>query len=215
LEDYLDREPTELEKQWEEVSLLQADRLEKALRGELPVSEGTQKRYEEEKKSMQERLSRKLGSGWEESTAGIRAMNEFEQRWQTIMDAERRGEIAQGAPMLLSNLGYQYQTEVGRGYGQPMGIAQPSPGFARGISLLQGAGTYGYGQSMAGFEGMSQAYTRAYQPYQFYTGATMQAAMHNAQMAMREREGKGQLFGTIAGGLLGFGGSIISPIKIR
>jgi hypothetical protein len=96
MNEYMDREPSELELKLEDISLLQAERTEKALRGELPVSEGTQQRYEEEKGALREKLSRKLGSGWEESTPGIQAMGELEKRWGALMDAERRGEISQG-----------------------------------------------------------------------------------------------------------------------
>jgi len=202
MNEYLDREPTELEKRWEDISLLQAERQEKALRGELPVSEGTMQRYEEEKEALQERLSRKVGRDWEESTPGIQAMDEFESRWSALMDAERRAEIDRGSAMMLSTMGYTSEIAQQRGWVAPGTVANPASAFGRGMSLLESKSSYGYGASLSGLQGAGSSIAQAYQPYQFQRGMEFDAARFNAEMAQKQQAGMMQLVGTVAGGAM-------------
>jgi hypothetical protein len=198
MNEYIDREPTELELKLEDISLLQAERTEKALRGELPVSEGTQQRYEEEKGTLQERLSRKIGGGWEESTPGIQAMGEFEKRWGALMDAERRGEISQGSSLLLAQMGFSTDLARAQSWQQPGSVANPTSAFGRGIGLLEGSSSYGYGASLSGLRGMGSSISEAYQPYQFYAGLSHDANKFNAEMAQRASEAQMEFIGGLA-----------------
>jgi hypothetical protein len=210
MNEYMDREPSELELKLEDISLLQAERTEKALRGELPVSEGTQQRYEEEKGALREKLSRKLGSGWEESTPGIQAMGELEKRWGALMDAERRGEISQGTSLLLAQMGFSTDLARAQSWQQPGSVANPTSAFGRGIGLLEGSSSYGYGESLSGLRGMGSSISEAYQPYQFYAGLRQEANMFNAEMAQKTQAAQMEFIGglvqsgsSMAGGMMG------------
>jgi hypothetical protein len=214
MNEYIDREPTELEQKLENISLLQAERTEKALRGELPVSEGTQQRYEEEKGNLQERLSRKVGSGWEESTPGIQAMGEFEKRWGALMDAERRGEISQGSSLLLSQMGFSTDLARAQQWQQPGSVANPTSAFGRGIGLLEGSSSYGYGASLSGLRGMGSSISEAYQPYQFYAGLSHDANKFNAEMAQKASQAQMEFIGGLAGSAMEMAGGMMPKMPM-
>lgn len=206
LSDYLNQEPSAYQKRLEEVGLLQADRIEKALKGELPVSSATTQAYQEDKKQMAESLSRRLGSGWETSTPGIQSMNDLEQKWEVIKDQERRGEIASGMGSLYQGIGLS-SALGGQNYNQLMGLSSYSPtGLLSSNYNTQGlyANPYtGMSGISGGYSGLAGQYSSALQPYQYYSGLMNQANIVNAQSSAQAQSGLfgglGSMFGTIGG----------------
>lgn len=85
---------------------LMLERQARALKGELPVSPALEKDIEEQRKKLEEELSRTLGPDWRSSTPGIQAMNEFEKRAELLREEARRGELQAGTGLLLSRGGY-------------------------------------------------------------------------------------------------------------
>lgn len=88
-----------------ELQTLSADRYERALRGELPVSEGTLARKEQDFKLLREAAARKgvtiAGNSLEEaalspqdSTAGNELVQRLNRTYRIAEDSERRGELA-------------------------------------------------------------------------------------------------------------------------
>lgn len=173
-----------------EIGLLQADRLEKALKGELPVSEATLTRKNEEFRLLKESAARQgidiVGDTVDEafstpqnSTAAGEAVNRFKRTYGLLEDAERRGEIANvsgvnlGVPTLsLASTATNY------------GAGSTAPGYAQGAGLL--------GQ--------------AQQPFQFNRQLQYNTDMTNAQLRSQERAG---VYG-LGAGLLGLGGGYLA-----
>jgi len=168
------------------IAELQADRLERALKGELPVSEASQIAREKSEAQMLEGLSRRgVGPG---ETPYIQSMGEHERTWEALYDAERRGEIAQGSGL----------------FAQAVGLASPT-GMTQGVGT-QGVLGQGYGllPTLSSSMGVTQqGLASAMQPYQYYSGLQNQANMYNAQIA-NQPSGFGQVLGMAGGAALGF-----------
>lgn len=198
--DYLNKGPTELEQELSEIGLLQADRLKSALMGELPVAEATTQAYEKDKERLAENLARKLGPDWETSTPGIQAQNELEQRWQVIMDAEKRGEINQGAGLFQSGVGLAgnlnnntFQQRLSTSGYNTSGLTNMSSPYNPGA----------LGNISAGYQGVLGGYSQSYQPYQYYSGLGLEADMFNAEQKNQATAGLWGGLGNIAGMALG------------
>jgi len=131
------------------------DRQQLALEGKLPVSPGMESNLAEQQKILQEGLSRKGGSGYNLSTAGIQSLGLFNRNAEMMREEARRGQISSGQGLISSGLS-NIMGQQGQQYsqGQNMGL----PGF----SALQGA----YGQ--------------AYQPFQFNRNMEFQANQQTA-----------------------------------
>ncbi|OGW44447.1 MAG: hypothetical protein A2Y66_01770 [Nitrospirae bacterium RBG_13_41_22] len=200
---YLNKDPTELEKKLGDIQMLQANRLESALKGELPVSEATTQTYDKQKKEMQDAMSQKLGSGWEETTPGIQAMNEFEKNWNVVKDQERRGEISSGTGALYSGIGLTEGVE-NQNFNRLLTTANYNPtgllnyGSPYGSVANAGANIMsGYGGIMAGASNLQNYYT---------SGRYNEAALKAGQSAgtssgiMGGIMGGGQMGGQFSGG---------------
>jgi hypothetical protein len=87
------------------IALLQAERLEKALKGELPVSPGLERSLEEQEQQLKEELSAQLGPNFAETTAGIQRLEEFRARSEAIREQVRTGEITSGAAINFQQQG--------------------------------------------------------------------------------------------------------------
>ena len=173
-----------------EVTMLQATRQKKALAGELPISLATQQAEGDARARMEEGLSRQMGSGYETTTPGIQSLGEFTQRWETIKDQERRGEIATGASNLYGGLNVGNQLDSTR--------------FGQNLAASQSPFNNAYANVPMGYQGLMGGYASAMQPYQFYSNLGQQAGMFNQQMSAQEDTalwgGIGALVGTIFGG---------------
>jgi hypothetical protein len=188
-----------------EVTRLQLDRVQKALRGELPVSEATTQQKARDFQLFKEAQAR-AGNPIEgdspetasaSSTPGIQALENFKKTYALREDEEKRGIINQGVGGVYGLPGSTPNT-LAPGYG---GSSQ-SPIFGLTGSA---ATTFGPGSSTSGYGGISQLSGQALQPYQF--NRQLQSSI-DAQNAANQAQSRSDLFGLIgtvagtAGGLL-------------
>lgn len=171
---------------------LEADRQEKALRGELPVSEGTTQRKAQEFAALKEQLTRSGNpvtgdtpeTAYSPTTAGTQSLKSFAERYKLVEDAERQGQISQGSADLYNSLGLTSNISGNRA------IALQSTG----------AGGAPYNTLVGGPISLVQPNLQALQPYQFQRSMQYQGNMQNAANAAAERAGYLQLAGTVLGG---------------
>jgi len=76
-----------------EIEGMQLDRSLKALKGELPVTETLAKELQLGERTLDERLSKQLGSGWETTTAGIQAKAEYQRMSTSLKEAEQKDQL--------------------------------------------------------------------------------------------------------------------------
>lgn len=133
----------ESERLAEENKLLQQERLGKALRGELDVSEGTAQLRESEWEQLQEQLDRRGSTG----TVRIQAEDQFNRRWDARVDAERRGEITTGTQLSLSRLGLEEGITSGT-----FGRVGTAPQFGLPVASALQAGGAPTGFQQMGFQ---------------------------------------------------------------
>ena len=166
---------------------LQADRQEKALKGELPISEGTLQRKQEEFAALKERLTRAgnpvLGdtpeTAYSPTTAGTQTLESFKRSYKLIEDSERQGELNQGSSALLGTLGLTSNIGNTR-------LAQ---------SYETGAAGVPYQNLVGGPIGLINPSLQAQQPYQFNRDMQFQTGMQSAANAAAEKAGYLQLAG--------------------
>lgn len=104
---------TDLEKKVYDTTKLMLERQQKALRGELPVSESLKQTKEREWKLFKEAMARAgnpiYGDTPEEATspttAGMQGIRQFQERFGMLEEAERRGELSAGTSAALQMLG--------------------------------------------------------------------------------------------------------------
>lgn len=166
------------------IGLLQADRMEKALKGELPVSEGLLQKRDSDFKLLKESAARRginiVGNTIDEafstpqdSTAGNESVGNFKRTYGLLEDAERRGEISSG---------------MGVNLGLPT------------LSLASSSSAYGPGATAPGFGQGAGLLGQALQPYQFNRQLTSQSDLQNAVNRAQQRSDYAGLLGQ-AGGL--------------
>jgi len=159
-----------------------------ALKGELPVSPALEADIASQEKTLREGLSRSLGTGWETTTPGIQALSEFQKRSGLLREEARRGEIAGGTGLVLSQMGYRTAEEE-----------------------AQRAGYTGFGQRLFPTFG---AYGQAMQPYQYQRGMELQARIATAQAEAQEQAGLYGGLGSLTGMLgLGYLTKPAKPVK--
>lgn len=165
----------------DELAGLETARYERALRGDLPVSEGTQQRKAQEFNLLRENLARQgslIQGETPETAVGLSSaaaqnLGEFQRTYKLIEDAERHGELAAGG----------------------MG---PTPG-ALSLGYMTGAQNYSPASLIPGYGSLASAYGGAAQPYAAQRGLQYQSAYQNAAL---RNQGIGGL-----SSLLGYGGS--------
>lgn len=163
-----------------EIGLLQSDRLEKALKGELPISAGTMERKAKEFSLLKESAARRginiqgdsVDNATSDSTSGNEILGQFKRTYGLLEDAERRGEIANVSGVSLG--------------GQTLGIAS-------------GASAYGPMATGAGYGQASGLLGSAMQPFQFNRQLQYQADQQNAINRAQLRSDYAGLLGTAAG----------------
>ena len=148
LQQAIDREPTELEQKQEDIALLQAENVEKALKGELPISPQTLAAEKDEFKKLKEQLARAgidvqgdtLQEATSGSTAGIQALQSLKQRFDAIKFAEQQGAITQGQSLLLQGAGAIANIEqrrLGTAFGNTGALLPQQQQFGRKRPLQQ------------------------------------------------------------------------------
>lgn len=164
---------------------LQQERQTKALKGELPITEGTLQRKQEEFERFREAMARKgtpisgdtLENATGTSTSAIQALKAFKERWQLVESAERQGELTTGQSAILQSMGVA--SDIGQ----------------RRISNLA--------QFPQRQTGTFQAFSQALQPYQYQRGLVTQADIASARSSATETAGLYGAIGTGAGILAG------------
>ena len=100
---------TPLEKANYEIQKAYNDRTQKALAGNLPVSDATERALTTKKAELVSELEQKLGKDWATSTPGIQAMGEFESEAELVRDAERRGDLSMSEGLTANRAGISAQ----------------------------------------------------------------------------------------------------------
>lgn len=165
---------SELEKGQYELTMAQQERLQQALAGELPISPALEQDLAKQEAQMSEALAQRLGSGWEETTAGQQAMSTYQQRADLVREEARRGAIQGGSQAALASLGASYN-----------------------IDAMQAQGYSAYpGRTGGLFEG----YSAAMSPYQQQRQMELNASIYSQQTKAQSQAGLwggiGQLLGT-------------------
>jgi hypothetical protein len=165
------------QKQADEISSLQSDRYLKALKGELPVSEGTLQRKAKDFQLLKESAARKgnviQGNNPEGayglSSAAAANLGEFNRTYGLLQDAERRGEIASGG--------------MGAAPGTiPLGYTSTSNAYSP-ASLIPGYST------------LSSGYAAAAEPY-----ANQRLLGYQAQLQQAALDSQSNPLGSLIGG---------------
>lgn len=174
----LKKRMSEQQSKQDEISGLQTDRYLKALKGELPVSQGTLQRKEKEFNLLREAAARRgnviegdsAEGGFGLSSAAAQNLGEFNRTYKLIEDAERRGELAAGGP----------------------------GGGPAALGTLAGSFGYSPASLLPSYGGTAAGYGSAVQPFAQQRNLQYQGQLQNAALQM---QGQGAL-----AGLLGSGG---------
>jgi len=176
-DEYLDTLDPIMRKQYENLDLIQ-ERTNQALKGELPVSAALEQGISDQRQQMDENLSRRLGSNYALSSAGIKSSQEFDKSSEALREQARQGAINQYA-----NLGY--------GGTQLLGLTPQGQNS-------QAAGLSSYNSSLI------PSYSSALQPYQNQRNMQLNANMQNSQNSSNMMSGLFSGLGSLAG--MGLGG---------
>lgn len=183
-----DPEAEALKDRQQEIESLGLDRLEKALRGELPVDPAVSQQLEDAESQLMESIRRELGPGGEFSTPGSQRIREFEKSKAAILEGSRRGELSLAEGLTqgreLSRLRSQSNNMQGL-----FGINQGGLPFAQGFSSIN-----------AGYGSIGDVYSRQ-RDLNFQRGLTQ--AQLQAQNTGALFGGLGNIFGTIGGVAVG------------
>ena len=216
LQDTINREPTELEAKQEEIALLQAERVEKALKGELPIGPQTLAAEKDEFKKLKEQLARAgidvqgddLEGATSTSTAGIQAIESLKKRFDAIKFAEQQGAITQGQSLLLQGAGAIADIEqrrLGTAFGntgalvpqrQQFGLFDPVGSRLQNFGT---AATFGFGAAHQGFSSLNQGFGGAIQGFQANRNMQLQANIAGSQAQGAAMGGLMSGIGTAAG----------------
>lgn len=155
---------------------LQQERLESALKGELPVSPALETSLAEQRTTTEEGLSRQLGPNWELSTPGIQRISKFEQGAEGLREAVRYGEISGGGANVIAMQGGVANLQT-QGYNQAKGLYNP-------YELFQG------------YSGLSSAYGQAQDPWRYYNMLPYQRNLQQSALTSQHQAG---LMGAVGG----------------
>ena len=130
-----------------ETETLALERQKSALKGELPLPSGLERQFEDDEAILRESLRQQLGPGFETSTAGIQALEEFRRNKEITFDAARRAEIT-GIQGVTASKEALAQGTVGGLSGNPVGSFLSN---VAGINALPGQPFQGFAQVGQGF----------------------------------------------------------------
>jgi len=190
----------QLQEQQTQIAIQQGERQKKALNGELPLSQGTIDRKAQDFQLLKENLARggnavigdDPNSAYSLTSPGSQALKEFNSRYASLEDQERRGELDSGtsnylqAVGLSGNLGKSDLSTVGQ-------LSNPGGYAATSTSLTPGA------SPVANNLNLVQGYGSAMNPYLQQQQMQWQTGQNNAQLKAQNQAGWLQLGGTLAG----------------
>jgi hypothetical protein len=170
-----DKQRTAIENQ-----LLQ--RTQDALGGKLPVDPGLESQLGNQEQTLREKLQQQFGPGYETSTPGIQALQEFQKSADSLRYGARTGQLT-----LAEQLGLSHQEMDLQQQQQQMGLFRQAA-VGDPLSFASGAGS------------TAQGYGQAQVPYIQQRQMELQANMFNAQNSGLGAIGGifGQLFGAVA-----------------
>jgi len=156
----------------------------RALRGELPVSPGLERALGKQEEMTREELAARLGSQYEQTTAGIQTLGQVKESAEITREEARRGMLttAAGIRGALSGEMMGQQQMAGQGYGQMVGVR----------SGLQQQRLAGLGGAPGMYGNITGQYLAALQPYQ-------QDRWQREQIAAMNKAGQMNLLGQIIG----------------
>ena len=202
---------TEENKRNAEIEKLLGEKTLAALKGELPVDPALERDLAKQSEVLRDRLRSQLGAGYETSSAGIEALQAYEEGAETLRSQARKGELSLAEQLSLARTG----ADMALG-GQTLAASQvnipgvdplASGGFAFGVgssganqamSLSQLIGgtnlstAGGLGQVAAGFQ-MPIGQMMAQREME------LNASMQNAQNDMYGLGALGSVFGSVLG----------------
>lgn len=197
-------------KQNAQIQKLLGERTLKALRGELAIDPALERDIKTQGQTLKDRLRGQLGAGFETSSAGIEAMQKFEEGATSLRHQARRGELTLAEQLGLARQGADFAlggASLGASQARLPG-AEPlsSGGFAFGIGQggLQNQGTLR--QVLASPLGIAGGLGQVAQGFQMPIGSFMQdrqmqldANIQNSQNSMAGLGAIGSVFGAILG----------------
>ena len=95
----------------DEITRLLEERQMAALTGTLDVSPALEYNIEAKEEGLREQLARRLGAGYEHTTAGIQSLSEFDTYASLTREEARRGQIAMGESLLATRSGVELSQE--------------------------------------------------------------------------------------------------------
>ncbi len=210
--DWLNREPTEYEKQQEEIGLLQSERQLKALKGELPLSSASQQQKLQEFNLLRENAARSgniIQGDTPESAIGLsssanEAVEAFNSKWGLVEEAEKRGELTSGEAATLSR--YGLTSDIGaRDLNTSIGLSsQYTPGSTQ-MGLLGSINNYSPTSLLSGYGALNSGYSNAMSPYMSQYQMGYNALVGNAGLRSQNQAAGYGLLGTAGGMGLGSG----------
>ena len=204
---------SDTEKVGRENLLLSLERERKALLGELPLSESGQQQKADEFSTFKEAMSRAghviEGDDPETAvattTAGIQSLKAFNERFGLLEDAERRGELTQGAQAVLARTGVASDLGARRMAGlvqfplAASGLSTSAAGLVQGLGMRNVRPDYG---AAAG------QYSGLLQPYQFGRSLEAKIGMANAERSFAASQQSAANKAAMWSGLMEAGGAI-------
>jgi hypothetical protein len=127
-------------KKREELDAGYLDRQLKALRGELPISPALEESLNRQETTLRDRMTQQLGPGWETSSAGIEALQDFNTARTGLEEDVRQGVLTGGEALSLGR-----GADVAGRSGALQATAQGTPGT---IAQLFGNVAQGYAQAV-------------------------------------------------------------------
>lgn len=159
----------------QEILDLQRDRYIKALKGELPVSQGLMNQKAEEFKLLREGAARRgimidgttPEDATSQTTAGNELVGQFKRTYGLLEDAERRGELMGGAPTGMPGYAQPLNFATSSSSSGPMGLL---PTYSNLTSMYGGAAQPYQQQRLLGYQGQVAGYNAGRQNMAGLTG---------------------------------------------
>jgi hypothetical protein len=181
------------------------ERQEKALRGELPVDPTLERALSEGEQRLRQTMQQQLGTGWETSTPGQQALQEYGKRAAEARYSVSHGEMSSAGQLALqreqANLGRFGLAQSGRLQLQDpalMGLAQQASPYALAQGY-QAAVQAPFGGTLGQFGQLAQQYGGLAGGYAKQRG--VQYAMD--QQAQQQRGQQYGMYGALGGAAIG------------
>lgn len=186
----------ELDPQRRAIEKALLERSQKALAGELEVDPALERDIGKQEQILRDRLRSQFGSGYESSSPGIEALQNFAESSNVLRSGARTGQLT-----LAEQLGLARQ-------GADMAQGQSNMGLSQSQFQQQMAERAQLGQVLgapmsiaSGLGSAAQGYQMPIGQLQNYSQMKMQANIANAQNSMGLFGGIGSIFGSILGAL--------------